>query len=112
MTKEDYGILSKKIKEGLRAGEIFENNIRPVLSNLFGVTLEPSKVIIRGSLAKKFDFVSPDRQILGDAKCYKNIKTPAAKFSTIAEYVWLLQNANTSTRFLAFGNDVEVPIAV
>jgi len=34
---------------------------------------------------------------------------PPAKFSVIAEYVWLLEKTNAATKFLVFGNDRRVP---
>jgi hypothetical protein len=34
---------------------------------------------------------------------------PAAKFSIIAEHVWLLEKTRAATTFLVFGNDREVP---
>jgi hypothetical protein len=35
---------------------------------------------------------------------------PPAKFSIIAEHVWLLEKTNADVRFLVFGNDREVPV--
>jgi len=32
-----------------------------------------------------------------------------AKFSTIAEYVWLLEKLQAEKKFLVFGNQIEVP---
>lgn len=65
-------------------------------------------IILAGRVPKKFDFVSPDKRIVGDAKWYKNLKVPAAKWSTISEYVWLLQKISDTKVFLVFGNDIEV----
>ena len=47
--------------------------------------------------------------MIGDVKYYKNIQVPAAKFSTIAEYVWLLEKTSANKKFLVFGNDIEIP---
>ena len=61
---------------------------------------------------KQFDFVSPDRQVVGDAKYYTRvggIGLPPAKFSIIAEHVWLLEKTRARTKFLVFGNDRKVP---
>jgi len=61
---------------------------------------------------KAFDLVSPDGSIIGDAKYFTLVKgqrLPPAKFSVIAEHVWLLEKTDASTRFLVFGNQREVP---
>ncbi len=87
----------------------FEANARRVLSAQWGVTLEPREVRLAQGVRHKFDLVSGDGQIVGDAKYYKNIPVPAAKWSTIAEYVWLLQHVNASRRFLVFGQDRQIP---
>lgn len=61
---------------------------------------------------KRFDLVSPDQQIVGDAKFYTLVKgkgLPPAKFSVIAEHVWLLERTTATHRFLVFGNDRRVP---
>lgn len=58
---------------------------------------------------KKFDLVSDDRNFIGNAKFYKSLDVPAAKWSTIAEYVWLLQFTTAKNKFLVFGRDRDVP---
>jgi hypothetical protein len=61
---------------------------------------------------KQFLFVSPDHQIVGDAKYYtpgRGDALPSAKFATIAEHVWLLEKTGAPTTFLVFGNYREVP---
>ncbi len=58
-----------------------------------------------GGLKHSFDMVSPRFATVGDAKYLTNIKTPAAKYSDIAEYVWLLQNTKARTRFIVFGEN-------
>lgn len=63
-------------------------------------------------LPKKFDMVSQDGRIVGDAKYYSlvnGVSLPPAKFATIAEHVWLLEKTPAEIRFLVFGNQVEVP---
>lgn len=87
----------------------FEKQVGQYLSKKFKTELLCKKVKIR-RMEKSFDFVSGDGKIIGDAKYYKNIKTPAAKFSTIAEYVWLLEKTKSKQRFIVFGRDREVPI--
>jgi len=62
---------------------------------------------------KRFDFVSPDGRIVGDAKFYslvRGVALPPAKFSTIAEHVWHLEKTNAPTTFLVFANDRQVPL--
>jgi len=95
--------------EGLRPRD-FEALARRVLSDHYGVTLSPGSV---GGVRKEFDFVSSDERIVGDAKYYTRVggsRLPPAKFSAIAEHVWLLEKTGASIRFLVFGNDRQVPI--
>jgi hypothetical protein len=61
---------------------------------------------------KRFDLVSPDKDIVGDAKYYTFVRgqrLPPAKFSVVAEYVWLLEKTEAAVKFLVFGNDRQVP---
>lgn len=88
----------------------FEVLARRVLSDHYGVTLSPGSV---AGVRKEFDFVSGDGRIVGDAKYYTRVggsRPPPAKFSIIAEHVWLLEKTGASIRFLVFGNDRQVPI--
>jgi len=86
----------------------FENTVRRFLSELWGLQLEERTVHLTATAKKKFDLVSQNQKYVGDAKYLKNIKTPAAKWSGIAEYVWLLEKVNTDHKFLVFGKDKEV----
>jgi hypothetical protein len=87
----------------------FENYARQVFSNFFSKKLE------KGSLAgvpKQWDMLSADAEIVGDAKYYTLVREtdlPPAKFATIAEHVWLLEKTPARIKFLAFGNQIEVP---
>jgi hypothetical protein len=61
----------------------------------------------------RFEFVSPDQRIVGGAKYYTlvgGVGLPPAKFSIIAEYVWLLERTNAAVQFLVFGHDRSVPV--
>ncbi len=96
---------------GTETGHEFEARARRVLSELWQVDLQPRAVRLGGAVDKRFDLVSTDGAIVGDAKRYKSLKTPAAKWSTIAEYVWLLQHVPAGARtFLVFGGDIDVPM--
>ena len=56
--------------------------------------------------------MSPDRRVVGDSKYFSpigGVGLPAAKFSIIAEHVWLLEKTSAPTTFLVFGNDRTVP---
>ncbi len=80
-----------------------------VLSHHFGVALQRGQV---PGVPKLFDLVSPDRTIVGDAKYYtlvRGVSLPPAKFSIIAEHVWLLEKTQAARCFLVFGNDARVP---
>jgi hypothetical protein len=80
-----------------------------VCSDHWGVPLRSAVIEIVPGLSHQFDLVSLDARILGDAKWFKNLAVPAAKWSVIAEYVWLLQHVGADRRFLVFGQDREVP---
>ena len=87
----------------------FERLAGEVMSAHFGVELRPGRV---AGVLKKFDFASNDQEIVGDAKYYTLVRgsgRPSAKFSTIAEHVWLLEKTRAGTKFLVFGNDRRVP---
>jgi len=87
----------------------FEELAQKRMSDHFGVSLAPGEV---PGVPKKFDLVSPDRKIIGDAKYFTLVRgqrLPPAKFSVIAEHVWLLEKTGAPTTFLVFGNDRQVP---
>jgi hypothetical protein len=93
---------------GLTAAQ-FEELARRVFSKYFGVPLNEGQV---PGVPKLFDFVSPDGSIAGDAKYFTLVgrhRLPLAKFSVIAEHVWLLEKTQARHQFLVFGNDIEVP---
>jgi hypothetical protein len=88
----------------------FESLARNKLAQRFGIPLAPGTV---ANVPKLFDFVSPDGRIVGDAKYYAlvgGVRLPSAKFSGIAECVWLLEHTGAPTTFLVFGNDRSVPV--
>ncbi len=100
---------SSKSKSALSAAAAFEALAQRIMSEHYGVRLAPRRV---PGIPKKFDLVSDDGQIIGDAKFYtlvRGIGSPPAKNSVIAEYVWLLEKAKAKHRFLVFGNDPRVP---
>lgn len=87
----------------------FEELARSVMSTHFGVPLTPGEV---PGVPKRFDLVSPDKDIVGDAKYFTLVQgrwLPPAKFSIIAEHVWLLEKTCAPVTFLVFGNDRQVP---
>ncbi|HTW07310.1 MAG TPA: hypothetical protein VME46_07360, partial [Acidimicrobiales bacterium] len=91
-------------------GRTFEHLARRRLSAEWGVELSSKVLPLQAGVTHSFDLVSPDGRIVGDAKWYKDLRTPAAKWSVIAEYVWLLQHLEQADRrFLVFGQDREVP---
>lgn len=87
----------------------FEEKVRQFFIKEFNVGFASQKVNIKG-VEKSFDLVSNNGVYIGDVKYYKNIKTPAAKWSTIAEYVWLLEKTEAEHKFIVFGQDKEVPM--
>jgi len=91
----------------------FEEIARQVMADYFEFKepdeLSPGKV---PGFPKLFDFVSPDKKIVGDAKYLTMVRgkrIPPAKFSTIAEYVWMLEKTDARVKFIVFGNDRRVP---
>ena len=98
--------LSKAISDAKE----FEELARRVMSEYFSVELGRRR---KPGWPKEFDLVSPDYRIVGDAKYYTMVRgkyLPPAKFSTISEHVWLLENIDAEVRFLVFGNDKRVPL--
>jgi hypothetical protein len=89
---------------------IFEALARRVLGDRYGTELSPG---ILAGIRKRFDYVSADQQVIGDAKFYTLVgreRLPPAKFATIAEHVWLLEKTGAPTQFLVFGNERDVPL--
>jgi hypothetical protein len=96
--------------EGKLTPRAFEQLAQRVMSAHFGVPLAPGEV---SDVPKRFDLVSPARDIVGDAKYFSLVRgqrLPPAKFSVIAEHVWLLEKTGARVTFLVFGNDREVPV--
>lgn len=96
-------------KPGKMTGRQFEVIARQKFSTYFNTMLSEQIV---GDVAKKWDMVSPDGKIIGDAKYYTLVRgkaLPPAKFATIAEHVWLLEKTKVEIKFLVFGNMIEVP---
>ena len=87
----------------------FEQLAKQVMAKPFDTPLDPGRP---PGVPKQFDFVSPDRTAVGDAKYYTLVRgtsLPPAKFSVIAEHVWLLEKTDAPHKFLVFGNDQRVP---
>jgi hypothetical protein len=92
------------------AARNFETLAREVMSAHYGTKLTPRRLT---GVPKIFDLVSTDGTIVGDAKHFSLVKgsdLPPAKFSMIAEDVWLLERTECAHPFLVFGNDRRVPI--
>jgi len=71
----------------------FEVKARKAIENELGVQLPSQKVNINGKF-KNFDLVNIENKVVGDVKHYKMTaggNRPSAKFSTLNEYVWLMQ---------------------
>ncbi len=88
----------------------FEDVARKVMSAYFGVSLSKRMVL---NVPKLFDMVSYDCKVVGDAKCFamvRGVSIPPAKFSVIAEHVWLLEKTSAEHKFLVFGNDRRVSL--
>ena len=93
----------------ITSGYVFESVARHKLQVYFGCALAKGKV---ESVPKIFDFLSEDESIVGDAKFFDLVRgkaNPPAKFSIIAEHVWLLEKTNAQCMFLVFGKNRDVP---
>lgn len=88
----------------------FETIVRAAMSKYYKKRLFPGQI---PNIHKLFDMVSDDKTIVGDAKYMTMVRgksLPPAKFSVIAEHVWLLEKTGAIEKFLVFGNDKRVPI--
>lgn len=88
---------------------IFEQMARDVFSNFFAIDLRIGSL---PGVPKKWDMLSRDGRIVGDAKYYTLVggtSLPPAKFATIAEHVWLLEKTQAEIKILVFGHQIEVP---
>lgn len=93
----------------------FEEKARRAIEKELDVQLMSEKVNINGKF-KNFDLVNLKNKIVGDVKHYKTTSggnRPSAKFSTLNEYVWLMQLLekfdNTKWRKLfVIGEDLEM----
>ena len=95
--------------KGISNWREFERFARKIMSQYFGVQLEERKP---SGFPKKFDMVSTNGDIVGDAKFLTLVhrkSLPHAKFMEIAGHVWLLEKVNARRRFLVFGNQKRVP---
>jgi hypothetical protein len=94
---------------GERAAAQFVAVARHVLSVRYGADLAPRTV---PGIRKRFALVSPDFQVVGDAK-YVAGSTDAglapAKFAMISEDVWLLEKCQAERVFMVFGGDRQTP---
>jgi hypothetical protein len=86
----------------------FERYARQYFSNLWTTELTERSVSVADAVSWRFDLVSADHQLVGDAKWLKNIAVPAAKWQAIAEYIWLLQKVKAKCVFIVFGQDAQV----
>ncbi len=102
-------LAEETVPEEFPSSASFESLARKVFSRYYGTPLKPGSL---PGIPKKWDLLSEDGTIVGDAKYYTLVggsSLPPAKFSTIAEHVWLLEKTNAQTKFLVFGNQIEVP---
>ena len=86
----------------------FEVLAQEQMSTRFGVPLRPKAP---DDFPKKFDSVSDDESIVGDAKYLTMVRGehhPPAKLMEITGHVWLLEKVEAKRRFLVFGNQIEV----
>jgi hypothetical protein len=89
--------------------KIFEDRIRNLLEAFYQTSFPKDELVNINGKSKKFDFVDSKNKIVGDCKYYcftKSGNRPSAKFSTLNEYVWLLQKLPQDWRkFIVIGKD-------
>ena len=75
-----------------------ESQIRSIISKFLGISLSKERLSIYGK-EKEFDLVNIENRVVGDIKSYRySGATPSAEFSTICEYVWLMEKLEESSR--------------
>jgi len=87
----------------------FEDLARIKFGELFAASFRPGSA---EGVPKVFDLVDMQKELVGDAKyltMVRGSRLPPAKFSVIAEHVWLLEKTRAKKKFLVFGNDERVP---
>jgi hypothetical protein len=107
-TSTPYGLDMIRPTPGVTDWRSFERYARQYFSQLWTTELTERPVLVGDAVSWKFDLVSPDHQLVGDAKWLKNIAVPAAKWQAIAEYIWLLQKVPARRVFMVFGQDAQV----
>ena len=93
----------------------FENNARKVIESELNIALPCGKIAINGKF-KNFDLLNEEEKVVGDVKHYKTTSggnRPSAKFSTLNEYVWLMQllekfDGHKWRKLLVIGEDLEM----
>jgi len=107
LTKDEREKPETTLKKNLP--RTFEDFARAKMSKVFGKELMPR---MKKRWAKLFDMVSKDYKIVGEAKYLGTVqgkRIPPAKFSVIAEHVWMLEKTNAPIKFLVFGNNRRIP---
>ncbi len=87
----------------------FEGKARHFLSEYFRAKLRPGMF---PGIPKLFDYVSKDRSIVGEAK-YLSLgkgRIQPAKFASVSETVWLLEQVKAKRKFLIFGKSKDIPM--
>jgi len=86
----------------------FEAKARDILSDYLQTKLRPRLI---QPVNRLFDFVSQDKQIIGDSKYFsmKGKRIQSTKYSAISENVWFLERVSAKRKFLVFGNNRAVP---
>ena len=84
--------------EESRSQTLDEEQIREIMSRFLGVSLSKDRLSIFGK-EKEFDIVNIEAKIVGDIKSYRYSGTiPSAEYSTLCEYVWLMEKLEESSK--------------
>ena len=96
-------------KTGVGGAVAFEVLARSAMSRFYGVDLR--RGVVEG-VPWRFDLVSADHRVVGDALFLAAGKSAISHFPSISMRVWLLSKVRGAReRFIAFGNDRSVPLA-
>jgi hypothetical protein len=90
----------------MRPDEEFQARGKKQLEVFFKIELS-EKLILP---TKRWDYVSADESIVGDAKLLSYEGSASAEKSIISEHVWLLEKIPARVKFILFGGNSNTPV--
>lgn len=101
--------IDDKILRYMNESKDFEDAVRSYFTTKYKNKFNKKEILIF-DLKRQFDLVSEDSKWIGEIKYYKNNFNLYSKFSSISEYVWILENLNSENKFIVFGGNKQVPL--